>query len=702
VVSGGSAGSDPSGESASGPGITPAKVWHALRRRWIVAIPLAAGLAALIGWGAESQLTPVYTARTLVHVGAHTPAVLWDNLDGNSSLANFQRTQIATVKSRLVRQAVVRDLTPAGLTMLRTKGDPVGWLEKEIQADYTVAPEILRITMKGSAPEELVQVLGAVRDTYLREVVNKDRNDRNSRREALTELAGKHETALKEAREKLGRALRKHGVHEFGELRAKYERLSTLLATLQTELLLGPLGPRVGPPGLLLPAAPEADPGMVDRALDRALEADPIGAGLRKELLDLEKKIADFERNLLRYQTDPAYVHASEELRKTQERLAKRREELRQLMEPARPRAQRPNPGAEPTEAQTRAGLLQGEIKKRENEVAALAQALEDLELMRAEINRQQQQLDEVKAKIRQLDVELQAPPRAHVIEEAVIVDTPQMARTIKLVAAPACAAFLLVVALVSWLDLRRGAIDGSSDLEAARLRVIGAVPSVRPALLPVFAPPDQPGARREHLELTDAVEMARAVIAPAVTARPGFVLAITSGGPSEGKTVLSAHLAVRFARSGLRTLVIDTDMRRPQLHQIFGLVRAPGLGEWMTGVAARTSVVRPGPVPGLDVVSAGCCDPQTVSDVLGLRFPELLAIVKGDYDVVILDTAPVLTTPEALVVSRTADGVVLSVRRDVSRISNVLACTDRLAAVGAHVLGTVVTGDAPPRYHSP
>src|SRR5262249_4095507 len=142
------------------------------------------------------------TARTLLHVAATRPTLLYE-LPGRSDSANPQRTQIATVKSRFVLQAAVRDLAPLNLPLVRAQADPAAWLEKEIQADYNVAPEIMRITFKGADSEQLLVILNAVREAYLREVLNKDHTDRVSRLRQLTELAGKHESTLKAQRQRL-------------------------------------------------------------------------------------------------------------------------------------------------------------------------------------------------------------------------------------------------------------------------------------------------------------------------------------------------------------------------------------------------------------------------------------------------------------------------------------------------------------------
>lgn len=686
------------------------QVLHGLRRTWLIAIPLATIAAGIVYLVAESRLTPLYTARTMLHVGADNPGLLYDNITGRPDTSNFQRTQIATVKSRLVRQTAVRTLEPLALKTLTTKDDPLGWMEKELQADFTVAPEILRITMKGSEPDELIVILNTVRDTYLREIVNKDRSYRESRLEELRQLASKYEGVLKSQRGHMTARAEAHGVRGLPALRGNYEYLQGRIYALQNDLLLARLelesAEAVPSPEVkdkLLP-----NPAAVESALERAVATDLESGKLRQDIERLEKKREELRRRLLSYMDDADYKLVGNELATRQRALADRRKALRLIVEeelrtgqpvlkpvvPAGPRWSTPV-------LKQQIALLEAEIKKKMEEADTIARGVEELDVLKAEYNSQEAQLHLVKDKMRPFEVELQTAPRAGVIEEAVITETPKWDHALKRAVAPAGVAFFGVLALVIWLDLRRGRVNGSADLEAARIRVIGAVPAVNSNVLPAFAPPVQGRANQEYLRLTDAMEMTRAVISPILARAHGYTLVVTSAAAGEGKTVVSAHLAARFARSGVRTLLIDTDVRRPKLDQLFGMESGPGFGEWVTGEAGLTQIALPGPVPGLDIIVAGRCDARLVAEQIDLRFPELLDAARQEYDVIVLDTAPLLCCPETLALSRMADGVVLSVMRDVSRISGVQACTERLASINTEVLGAVVTGDSPARYAS-
>ncbi|MCI0699777.1 MAG: AAA family ATPase [Planctomycetia bacterium] len=694
-------------ESADAGGLSPAKLLHAVRRRWLIAIPLALAMAVAVFYGAESQLTPVYTARTMLHVSNAQPTLLYADLGGRTDHANYQRTQIATVKSRLVRQTVVRDLASLELATLRANPDPVAWLEKEIQADYTVAPEILRISLKGTNPDELLLVLNAIREAYMREILNKDHNERVARLGQLKELAAKHDTNVKLLRQKMAIKAEGLGARDVAALRVKYEQLTAQIHGLQTELLFYQAAIQRSEITTSSPDDPPADPTTVETALEPVFLNDLVADRIRKNIARIETRIVGL-RSLKGYENDEEYKQLVMELAREQSALAKRREVLRGLVVDQVKATAKYRQTLE-TEALRRiaAGakqylpLLDAEIKRREGTAKELAGGIADLELLRSEMTQQEEQLRLVNSKIQALDVELQAPPRARVIEEAVIVETPRWDRPVKYAGAPAFGAFFVVLLFIAWLDVRRGRVDGTADIAAARIRVIGAVPTVQARVLPVFNPPEQAGARREYLRLTDAIDMARAVIAPVLMAEPGYTLVVASAAEGEGKTVLSGHLAVRFARSGRRTLLIDTDIRRPQIHRLFGLRRGPGFGELISGQATLAEVATPGPVPGLDVISAGNCDAWTVAELLDQRFPDVIQAVKLEYDVVIIDTAPLLTAPESLAFSRAGDGVVLSVMRDVSRLPGVLASYERLLSVNACVLGAIVTGDAPAQYAS-
>jgi capsular exopolysaccharide synthesis family protein len=167
----------------------------------------------------------------------------------------------------------------------------------------------------------------------------------------------------------------------------------------------------------------------------------------------------------------------------------------------------------------------------------------------------------------------------------------------------------------------------------------------------------------------------------------------VTSPEAGDGKTTLAANLAVSLARAGKRTLVIDADLRRPRLDAAYGLENQTGLTSVLAGATAFAGAVQQGPVKGLAVLTSGPLIPNPVEALTCARFKDLLDTVRNDYDAVLIDAPPVLGVTDACLVALRVDGVLLTLRMGrKGKVSAQRACS-LLQAVGAHVLGVVVTG---------
>ena len=189
--------------------------------------------------------------------------------------------------------------------------------------------------------------------------------------------------------------------------------------------------------------------------------------------------------------------------------------------------------------------------------------------------------------------------------------------------------------------------------------------------------------------------------------------LVVTSAAPGEGKTLTAANLAVTFAYDGLRVLLIDCDVRRPKLHGLFQVPRAPGLMELLTPAVAATNgvealtfdpgqgrtesgravtdVIRATKIRGLSLLPCGAL-PTNASNLLsGVRMRVLLQELAKNFDLVILDTPPVLATADAGILASLADGVLLVVRAGQTDRVAAKRAHQQLVNVKARVVGTVL-----------
>jgi len=168
-------------------------------------------------------------------------------------------------------------------------------------------------------------------------------------------------------------------------------------------------------------------------------------------------------------------------------------------------------------------------------------------------------------------------------------------------------------------------------------------------------------------------------------------VVVITSSRPSEGKSTLAANLSWAFFSMGERTLLIDTDLRRGRAHQILGLENSKGLSTYFKGEATEKEIIQVTGNPNLDVITRGEFMPGASEYLCRQVFADLILNLRGRYDRIVLDSPPVLGLSETIGIQRVADGVVVLVRAEQTKLVDVDNCVDQLKRGGAQLLGFVL-----------
>jgi capsular exopolysaccharide synthesis family protein len=166
----------------------------------------------------------------------------------------------------------------------------------------------------------------------------------------------------------------------------------------------------------------------------------------------------------------------------------------------------------------------------------------------------------------------------------------------------------------------------------------------------------------------------------------------VTSSLPEEGKTTSLCNLAIAMAAAQARVLLVEADLRRPKVAEILGLDGAVGLTDILSGRLRPDQVIQPWSGGMFDVLASGSLPPNP-SELLGSRqMTELLAELRTQYDVVLLDTPPLLPVTDAAAVAPSADGVILVCRFKRASREQVGRAVQALAAVSVPVLGTLFT----------
>lgn len=172
--------------------------------------------------------------------------------------------------------------------------------------------------------------------------------------------------------------------------------------------------------------------------------------------------------------------------------------------------------------------------------------------------------------------------------------------------------------------------------------------------------------------------------------------IVLTSDGPAEGKSTVSANLAITFANQGQKTILVDLDMRKPTVHATFGVQNTSGLVNLLTDPIKDLEALLPSycnesRIDNLTVLTSGPTPPNP-SELLGSdRMVTLLATLNKHYDRIILDTPPVVSVTDAQIVSSRADATILVVPYGIAQKASVIDAKMLLQKVHANIIGVVM-----------
>lgn len=169
-------------------------------------------------------------------------------------------------------------------------------------------------------------------------------------------------------------------------------------------------------------------------------------------------------------------------------------------------------------------------------------------------------------------------------------------------------------------------------------------------------------------------------------------VITVTSATPSEGKSTTMANLAATFAQAGKRTIIIDADMRKPTLHKRFGLGKMRGLSSVLVGVEKFEDCVQHiASQENLDALVCGPIPPNPAEMLGSKKMQDFVAFLRGTYDIILIDAAPVLAVADAQIIAQIADGTVLVAGYNQVKKDQLHEAKKRLDKVNAHILGVVL-----------
>lgn len=173
-------------------------------------------------------------------------------------------------------------------------------------------------------------------------------------------------------------------------------------------------------------------------------------------------------------------------------------------------------------------------------------------------------------------------------------------------------------------------------------------------------------------------------------------VICFTSASPGEGKTTSCINLAITFAQTGARVLLIDGDMRKPRMHQYLGVVKTNGLSTVLSMQANFADVVYRNIRPNMDLLASGSIPPNP-AELLGSEAMEaFLADISDEYDYVFIDTPPASVVTDAVALSKYVTGMIIVVREGYTTHENLEHAISMLKIADSKILGFFLNDSSP------
>ncbi len=375
--------------------------------------------------------------------------------------------------------------------------------------------------------------------------------------------------------------------------------------------------------------------------------SDPTIQSLRTQILQAEQNIEELSKKYGK--KHPVMIRAEEELRVLQQ---KREEEIRRVIKSIK---------NEYEIAKSNEDSLRRMLGNTKAEALDLNEKFIKYSVLTREVETNRQLYDALIKRIKEQSVteEIQTV-NVWVIEEAEKPAAPVKPRKLLNIVLGLIIGLFGGIGMAFFIEYLDNTIKTADDVETKiGVPVLGTIPLLEAKEENIT----EMIIREPHSVYAESYKTVRTAIMLSSSVKPPKNLLITSMGPDEGKTVTSVNLAITIARSGYSVLLIDSDLRKPRIHTIFGLNNLSGLSTFLAGATPNIKTVFKNPFTNLTVIPAGPIPPNP-SELLGSnRMNEMIKILDQSFDILIFDSPPLLTVSDSLILSRLLDGTIIVIK---------------------------------------
>jgi capsular exopolysaccharide synthesis family protein len=710
----------PAVEQQPNEGITPAFIWGVFCQWWYFAIPLGLLLACISGalvWFLHVQK---YEGIALVKIESEAPFVVFERGSTIADTDRFVQTQIELLRSPVVLGPVLIRTDVAAITEIKEQSDPIKFLQKHLSVQQVGKSELYQVTYVSPSAQDSATVANAIVAEYLIIQEHEDRqrsklvievleNERVQRGQKVEQL---RKRVVDLAKELTGRDPFGQGavtdLAAYSSAGSIYQSLTD--AEVNVEMLKAEIQSLKNGPITSADKSPAKDILKLEisnrpdvRELEAALAAN------RKKVAELKSKprpvIGDS------WEKDPQYQQLEKEFQATNAEL----EGLRATVTASLANAQSEE---RKSEQQRLIAAKEMELslldKKRDMLATKLQRHLDEfksggahsaeLEFAKSELDREQKVFELIAARKLALQTEMRAPARVSLTQTAKVPTNSLEPIPYKLLLLACTCAFVAPFGLSLAHELAVRRVSSREQLaQETALPVLGEI-SRFPRQQVAKSQHTLSGAQQRQLLIyTESVDNLRTslMLGGLLGSRSQpRVIAICSAASGEGKTSVATSLAMSIAEACKQpTLILDADLRSPDVSKFFDVPNFPGIAEVVGAKATIKDAIHQVGNTQAYVMPAGKERVNPHHVLQNSKIERLLESLRNTFSTIVIDTPPVLSASEALVYAQVADAVVFCALADVSRAKQVRLAVERLQSTGATISGTVLSGVPVGRY---
>jgi polysaccharide biosynthesis transport protein len=693
-------------EVAEGPGFSPLHYLHIfLKRRWVVIGTFAVCIMA--GIGLTLLMTPIYRATTTIKIDRETARVLnTESVQPREATGDeFFQTQYGLLKSRSLAEHVVLDANLADDQQFLTQGGArrslrpgkkaalppdrsariekaVGLVQLGLRVDPVRTSRLVNVSYDSPNPQVAAKLANAIAESFVKQNLSEKFDQNSYARKFLEDRLEQTRQRLEESERQLVAYEKNQQIIDFsaasssggsgkeGGTASGAAQSSLTAANLQAmnSAMVQARSARILAEQRWRQAQASSGMGLPEILQSGAIEQ------LRQKRIDLT---TEYQKNLGTFRPEwPAMVQLDTRIKEVDRQIQAEVDAIKQSLK------------AQYDLAVQQERTLTGQVEQQKSAFMDLRGRGIQYNILQREVQTNRDQYESLLERSKEVSVAgaLDAN-NISVVDPAQVPGLPFKPRPMFNMMMSAALGLLLGCLLALGLEQLDDSIKSPEDVDSKLdIPLLGAIPILSKGVTARDALADARSAMSEaYYSVRTALQFSTSEGVPSH-------LLVTSARPSEGKSTTALALAQNFSRLGLRTLLIDSDLRNPSIHKMIGLQNTKGLVNLLTGSAPIGELLQSTGEPNLLFLPCGPLPPNPAELLAGTRLRAILKDLTEEFDQVIIDGPPVMGLADAPLLASAASGTVLVIAAGSTRRGLARAAIRRLQVSQARVLGAVLT----------